>query len=109
VHLQLANNFLSDSVLVAAEARHDYGARFSANLRATWFNGKTVGRNTDRGRTFDEAQQIILVGVGGTWRVTRSHHVDLYYDGILELELQDQRNAENVFIHMGMLRYSWLF
>ena len=106
---QIVNNFQSDSFLVALDVRHDFSQAVQLNFRTTWFDGKTVGRNTDRGRSFDEAQNILLAGAGVTWRVTRSHHLDVWYDAIYEAQLQDQRNAENLLIHTGMLRYSWLF
>ena len=74
-----------------------------------WAHQRTVDRTTERGRSFDEAQSIVLFGLGSTWRVRANHHFDVDYDGVLETELQDQRNAENLFIHTGMLRYSWLY
>lgn len=106
---RFTNNFQSDSYLIALDVRQDLGADWTLLARTTWFDGRTVGRATERGRTFDEAQNIVLVGLGASWRVRASHHLDVDYDGVLETELQDQRNAENVFIHTGMLRYSWLF
>ena len=109
VHTQLVNNFQSDSVLVALDVRQDVGASATLGARATWFDGRTIGRATQRGRAFDEAQQIVLIGVLGTWRVNKQHHLDLNYDGIIETELQDLRNGQNLVIHTGMFRYSWLY
>jgi hypothetical protein len=106
---RFVNNYQSDSYLLAADVRHDLSAAWSLGLRATWFDGRTVGRTTERGRTFDEAQSIVLIGGGASWRVRTNQHFDVDYDGVFEAELQDQRNAENLFIHTGMLRYSWLY
>ncbi|MCA9545266.1 MAG: hypothetical protein KC613_12770 [Myxococcales bacterium] len=106
---QLVNNFLSDSYLVSLDLARDLAGQLGLGARLTWFDGRTVGRATERGRTFDEAQQVVLMGVGVNWRLSQSHHLDAWYDGIYEAELQDARNAENLFIHTGMLRYSWLY
>lgn len=104
------NNFQSDSYLVALEIDQDLGAHWSVGGRFTWFNGRTVGRAVDeRSRTFDEAQEIFLVGASVGWRPHASHHLDLHYDGIYEAELQDARNQDNLFIHTGMARYAYLF
>ena len=81
----------------------------SANLRATVFDGRTIDRFTERGRTFDEAQKIYLIGGGVQWRPARQHHLSLDYDGIYETELQDRRNQEALFIHTLMARYGWYF
>ncbi len=109
VRTSFKNNFQSDSYLVALDLDHDLGASWWLAGRATWFSGRTVGRATERGRTFDEAQTILLLGGTVGWRATRHHRFDLDYDGVLEAELQDARNQEDLFIHTVMGRYSWLF
>lgn len=109
VQSQLLNNFQSDSVLVGINVRQDIGASATIGGRATWFDGRTIGRATQRGRAFDEAQEIILIGALATWRMNKQHHLDVNYDGVIESELQDLRNGQNLVIHTGMLRYSWLY
>ncbi len=103
------NDFQSDALLVALDVEQDLGARLIASGRATWFDGRTVGRATERGRTFDEAQRVVLVGAALGWRATKAHRIDVDYDGVYETELQDARNQEDLFIHTLMGRYSWLF
>ena len=107
--LQLHNGYASDSELVSLVLDRDFGAQFSADLRATYFDGRTIGRATERGRHFDEAQEIWLIGGGLTWRPGRHHQVEAAYDGIYEAELQDLRNQENLFIHTVMARYVYAF
>lgn len=106
---QVANEFQSDTALVALDLRQDVSRTFDVGGRLAWFDGRTVGRATERGRVFDEAQRIVLVGVNAAWHPTQAHHLDVMYDGAGETELQDQRNGQNLFIHTGMLRYSWLY
>lgn len=107
--LQLHNGFASGSELVSLTLDRDFGQSLSADLRATWFNGRTIGRATERGRHFDEAQEIWLVGGGLLWRPARHHQLDLAYDGVYEAELQDLRNQENLFVHTFMGRYTYSF
>lgn len=109
VQTQIVNNFQSDSFLIGLTARHDLSASATLSGRLTWFDGRTIGRATERGRTFDEAQEMVLFGLTGTWRVNKQHHLDLNYDGVAETELQDLRNGQNLVIHTGMFRYSWLY
>ncbi|MEZ4463086.1 MAG: hypothetical protein R3F60_06875 [bacterium] len=106
---QVANEFQSDTALVALDLRRDFGSKVTLGGRLGWFDGRTVGRATERGRAFDEAQRILLVGASLAWRATAAHHLDLIYDGVGETELQDQRNGQNLFIHTAMARYSWLY
>lgn len=103
------NNFQSDSYLVALNVDHDLGGAFSVEGRAIWYDGRTIGRTTDRGRIFDEAQRIVLVGGALYWRPLKAHQFDVDYDGVLETELQDVRNEDSLFIHTFMGRYSLLF
>ncbi len=107
--LQLHNGYQSDSELVSLDVGRDFGALLSVDLRTTWFNGRTVGRATERGRLFDEAQEIWLFGGGVVWRPARHHQVDATYDGVYEAELQDLRNQESLFIHTVMGRYVYSF
>ena len=106
---QVANEFKSDTALVALDLRQDMSTTLSVGGRLGWFDGRTVGRATERGRAFDEAQRILLIGLHASWRASQAHHLDLAYDGAGETELQDQRNGQNLFIHTVMLRYSWLY
>ncbi|MCB9548474.1 MAG: hypothetical protein H6706_21920 [Myxococcales bacterium] len=106
---QVANEFQSDTALVALDLRRDVGAAWTLGGRLGWFDGRTIGRATERGRAFDEAQRILLIGAQVAWRASASHHVDVIYDGAGETELQDQRNGQNLFIHTAMARYSWLY
>jgi hypothetical protein len=103
------NNFVSDAYLYALTLDQDIGGSFSLEGRATWYNGRTIGRTTDRGRLFDEAQKIILVGGAFFWRPWKAHQFDVDYDGVYEAELQDVRNEDNLFIHTWMGRYTYLF
>lgn len=105
----LANNFQSDSYVVALLVDQDVGDTLGLSGRFTWFDGRTVGRTTDRGRLFDEAQRIVLMGGAVSWRPHPAHQIDLDYDGVYEAELQDVRNQENLFIHTWMGRYAYRF
>ena len=105
----IKNNFQSDSSQASILIDQDLSSRFSATLRGTWFSGRTIGRATERGRTFDEAQTVWLVGAGMVWRPTSSHKLDVDYDGAYETELQDARNQDALFIHTIMSRYSVYF
>jgi hypothetical protein len=109
LRLQLENGFQSDSELVALTLERDFGARISLEAHGTWFDGRTVGRATQRGRLFDEAQEIWLFGGGALWRPGRHHQLDASYDGVFETELQDLRNGEALFIHTLMGRYAYVF
>lgn len=106
---QVANEFQSDTALLALDLRQDVSRTLDLGGRLAWFDGRTVGRATERGRAFDEAQRILLVGLSLAWHPTAAHHLDLLYDGAGETELQDQRNGQNLFIHTGMARYSFLY
>ena len=105
----LKNNFESDSYQIALEIEHPFGATWTSAARASLFNGRTLGRNTERGRTFDEAQEIWLFGTTVFWRPTRQHQASLDYDGVYEAELQDAKNQAPIFIHTVMTRYSFYF
>lgn len=107
--LQLHNGFESDSELVSLTLDRDFGASLSLDLRATYFDGRTVGRATERGRYFDEAQEIWLVGGGAVWRPARHHQLDAAYDAVYEAELQDLRNQDTLLIHTFMGRYAYAF
>ncbi|MEE2787378.1 MAG: hypothetical protein VX589_08570 [Myxococcota bacterium] len=103
------NNFRSDSWLLALDVDHDLTRSVSVNLRATRFDGRTIDRLSERGRTFDEAQRIFLIGGGLYWRASRSHLFTFDYDGIYETDLVDQRNDIALFIHTMMTRYAYYF
>lgn len=107
--LQLQNGFQSDSELVTLSLDRAFGAAWSVDVHATWFDGRTIGRATQRGRLFDEAQTIWLFGGGALWRPGRHHQVDASYDGVYETELQDLRNGDALFIHTLMGRYAYVF
>ena len=72
-------------------------------------DSRTIDRFTERGRTFDEAQRIYLVGGLVNTRVARLHMLSVAYDVILETELQDARNQEALLILTGMSRYQMRF
>lgn len=109
VQLQFHNGFESDTWLAALTADYDVTGAVAVNGRATWFNGRTVGRETDRGRLFDEAQSVWLVGGGADWRPTRAHRVGVDYDAVVETELVDARNDEALWIHTLMGRYTYSY
>jgi len=109
LNLQLQNGFQSDSELVTLSLDREFGATLSLDAHATYFDGRTIGRATQRGRLFDEAQTIWLFGGGALWRPGRHHQVDASYDGVYETELQDLRNGEALFIHTWMGRYAYVF
>jgi len=103
------NNFQSDSWLLALDADQDLSAGISVNFHATLFDGRTIDRFTERGRTFDEAQRVYLAGGALFWRPGKAHHLSAAYDGVYETELQDQRNQDALFIHTMMLRYAYYY
>ncbi len=106
---QFHNGFESDTWLAAVTADYDVTGEVAVNGRATWFNGRTVGRETDRGRLFDESQSVWLVGGGADWRPSRAHRVGVEYDAVLETELVDARNDEALWIHTLMGRYTYSY
>ncbi len=109
IRTTIKNNFQSDSWLIAFDARHDLSKRVSMNARFTLFDGRSIDRFTEQGRTFDEAQQVVLIGGGVYWRLSRHHRIDGTYDGVYEADIQDARNQNSIFIHTVMARYNWLF
>jgi hypothetical protein len=94
---------------VALDVRHDLSKRFSFNGRFTIFDGRSIDRFTEQGRTFDEAQQVLLIGGSLYWRISRYHRIDASYDGVYEADIKDARNQDSIFIHTVMARYNWLF
>ena len=105
----LKNNFQSDSWLLALDVEQDVLRSLTVNVRATIFDGQSLDRLTERGRTFDEAQRIFLMGTGIYWRPTRTHLLALDYDGIYETELLDERTDVSLFVHTLMFRYGYYF
>ncbi|MEE2757569.1 MAG: hypothetical protein VYA30_13015 [Myxococcota bacterium] len=105
----LRNNFQSDSWLIAGDLEKDVLLELTLNLHGTVFDGRTIDRFTERGRTFDEAQRIYLMGGSLFWRPSRAHHLSLTYDGVYETDLIDQRNDAALFIHTGLFRYAYHF
>jgi hypothetical protein len=103
----LSNHFASDSVLAGVDLARDVGATWTVTGRLTWYDGRTVGRDTERGRTFDEAQEILLAGGSFTWRPSQHHQLDMDYDLVREAELQDVRNEGRIWVHTLMGRYTW--
>jgi hypothetical protein len=103
------NNFQSDSWVLATDVEHDLSSGLTLNGHATIFDGRTIDRFTERGRTFDEAQRIYLVGGALFWRPVRAHHLSMAYDGAYETDLKDQRNEAALFIHTLMARYAYYY
>jgi hypothetical protein len=103
------NNFQSDSWLITADIEHDLSGGITLNAHSTFFDGRTIDRFTERGRTFDEAQQIYLVGTSLFWRPLKAHHLSATYDGAYETDIQDQRNEAALFIHTMMARYAFYY
>ena len=106
---RLHNGFMTDTLSLSLDAQLDVSPNLSLTTRATWFSGRTIGRATDRGRLFDESQEIYLLGLGAYYQPLRHHRLDLDYDGAFETELQDQRNQDDLFIHTIMGRYGYWF
>jgi len=107
IQLQLRDNFVSDSALIALTVQHDVTSKITLDGRFTVFDGQSV--DDERARAFDEAQRVLVMGLSAFWRISRQHQVDLMYDGIYETELQDARNDGSLFIHTAMARYNFLF
>ena len=103
------NHFQNDSWLVAFDTDRDLGKSVSLNVHGTVFDGRTIDRFTERGRTFDEAQRVYLMGMYLFWRPVKAHHLSAAYDGVYETELQDQRNEDGLFIQTFMARYGYYF
>ena len=70
----------------------------SWQTHGTIVDSRTIDRFIERGRTFDEAQRIYLIGAIINGRIKRLHTLSLSYEGIIETELQDARNQEALFI-----------
>lgn len=114
VRTTLHDNYVSDSYILALDVGQSLGSAWSLDARLTWFSGRTVGRGdtslgTERGRTFDEAQEIILAGLSAGWRPAAAHEISADYDLILESELQDARNQEDLVVHTAMARYTFRY
>ena len=105
----IRNNFQSDSWAIALDAERDFFRSFTLNGHFTLFDGRTIDRFTERGRTFDEAQKVYLMGFSVFWRPSRSHHLAVTYDGVYETDLLDKRNDYALFIHTGLFRYAYHF
>ena len=101
--------YQSDTWLVATQLDGDLGRRWSWEIHSTTVDSRTIDRFTERGRTFDEAQRIYLIGGVLHSRIARLHHLSLIYDFIVETELQDARNQEQLHVHTGMFRYQMRF
>lgn len=110
VRASIRNNFKSDSWLVGVDLAKDLPLRLSVETWLTWFSGRSIDHSEDLpARTFDEEQALLWAGAQLSWRPSRSHHFHVFYDAMLETELQDARNDEGVLIHTMMLRYAWVF
>ena len=109
VRATVRDNFASDTFLLGLVFQYDVRPGVTVAGRLTLFDGRTLDRDSERSRAFDEAQRVVLFGGTGTWRASQHHHLDVNYDGIYEAELQDARNQENLLVHTAMLRYSFLF
>lgn len=101
--------YQSDSWIFASQIDGDLGRQWSWEIHGTVFDSRTIDRFTERGRTFDEAQRIYLVGAVLHARIARLHHLSALYDYIIETELQDARNQEQLHVHTGMFRYQMRF
>lgn len=101
--------YQSDTWIVASQLNGDLGRSLSWQTHGTIVDSRTIDRFTERGRTFDEAQRIYLMGGLVNTRIARLHMLSIAYDVILETELQDARNQEALLIHTGMFRYQMRF
>ena len=105
----IERGYQSDTWLVAYQLNGDLGRNFSWESHGTVVDSRTIDRFTERGRTFDEAQRIYLLGGVLHGRVGRIHRFSISYDAVLETELQDARNQDAIFVHTGMFRYQLRF
>ncbi len=101
--------YQSDTWLLATQIDGDIGRQWSWELHSTVVDSRTIDRFTERGRTFDEAQRIFLIGGVLHTRIDRLHHLSLIYDFVVESELQDARNQDLLQVHTGMFRYQMRF
>lgn len=105
----IERGYQSDTWIVAYQLNGDAGRYLSWQTHGTIVDARTIDRFTERGRTFDEAQRIYLLGGLVNTRIARLHILSLAYDAIVETELQDVRNQEALLIHTGMFRYQMRF
>lgn len=106
---QFMKHFRSDSVILALSAYKDFSKYLSIDARITRFKGRTLDQDSDRVRIFDEAQDIYLMGLSLIYRANKRHRLSFAYDTVYESELQDLKSDDALWIHTGMLKYSFLF
>ena len=109
IQLQIAQNFRTDTVIVALSLRRDLGSQFSIDGRLSSFSGELLDDGTDRQALFEEAQRIFLFGLSAVGRITRSHQVLATYDGVYESEIADYKSDEAITIHTLSFFYSYLY
>ena len=109
LQLQIAQNFRTDTIIVALSLRRDLGTRFSVDGRLSSFSGELLDDGTDRQVFFKEAQRIFLFGLSAIGRITRSHQVLATYDGVYESEIADYKSDEAMTIHTLSFFYSYLY
>lgn len=109
LQLQIAQNFRTDTIIVALSARRDLGSQFSLDARLSSFSGELLDDGTDRQGLFNEAQRIFLFGVSAIGRITRAHQVLATYDGVYESEIADYKSDEAITIHTLSFFYSYLY
>ena len=101
--------YQSDTWLLATQIDGDIGRQWSWEVHSTVVDSRTIDRFTERGRTFDEAQRIFLIGGVLHTRIARLHQLSMTYDFVIETELQDARNQDQLQVHTGMFRYQMRF
>jgi hypothetical protein len=105
----IERGYQSDTWILAYQLNGDVGRYLSWQTHGTIVDSRTIDRYTERGRTFDEAQRIYLLGGLVNTRIARLHILSLAYDAIVETELQDARNQNALLVHTGMFRYQMRF
>ena len=105
----IEQGYLSDSWLLATSLDGRLSPTLSWTLHGTALDARTIDRFTERGRTFDEAQKVYLIGAAMHWRIQRLHYLALIYDYVLETELQDARNQGRLHLQTVMGRYQIRF
>lgn len=107
--IQFAENFRTDTLIIALSLRRDLTSTLSLDARVTSFSGEMVDGGTDRQALFNEAQRIYLFGLSVVGRLTKAHQILATYDSVYESEIADYKSDESITIHTFSLFYSYLY